>query len=709
MENIDASGSHGLEKCLNQVNTTSSAIAGGKDQAVLRSELETSTATVSVVNSLPDDNIEIEKLWHYRDHNGKIQGPFSMMHLRMWSTTGQFPPEMRIWTNHENFDSLLFTDALNGKFHGASELPHNLSSGSRGINAINTSNGDTKQADATRCNKTNVLVENNSGNPITDESSWPKCWDLFKDKSSNTHDVPGYSSIPPSGLVQMPKATDIVRECDETNHVPKNTEKSSSGPIQNDATGGYELQKKSIQQSTEEKLGPLPIGLSLNDIEPESISESVSKSPLKSVKPEADLDVSNLPGPKQWGVPTADKQQSESSSVPMQNLGFLELLSPKPRSDNEDQENGGADVTKQSSGAVNFPVPNVDPSWSSALNMVVGGVRLPDVANEWCGYSTGLIQKPPEINVTASESNHFTHVSPPHPAPNMTSWLAMINEPIEFDALGEESVSDLLAEVDAMESQGTMPSPTSAMKFAKELIQDCKDDCFSSIEDFSPGKNDALSSTGEIQFSHQSSIPFKPVGPSLIDALDSFSKSGVHSSGSSAGETNMPPVYTGEASSEFHRPAPNMTHDMVGPGIGSETPDPSWGNVQGNINLVTVQGNVNLVLGGHAQGMTDLGWGTNQGTTWGNPSINHSPRNGSLPWDGQRKYSGERERFSNGREWGYPGVDPGFGRGRLLWGRPPYGGGGSGGRPLPKGQRVCKFYESGRCKKGAFCDYLHPS
>ncbi|KAL0378360.1 UNVERIFIED_CONTAM: hypothetical protein Sradi_3141500 [Sesamum radiatum] len=63
--------------------------------------------------------------------------------------------------------------------------------------------------------------------------------------------------------------------------------------------------------------------------------------------------------------------------------------------------------------------------------------------------------------------------------------------------------------------------------------------------------------------------------------------------------------------------------------IGPDITDPGWGNVHGNINLVTVQGNVNLVLGGPAQGIANLGWGSNPGTAWINPNINCS----AIKWE----------------------------------------------------------------------------
>ncbi|KAL8034072.1 hypothetical protein ABFX02_12G003200 [Erythranthe guttata] len=571
-EKIDACVSDNSEKLIDQVNVTNSTIGGRNESNDQRSEMETSSATVSVRNFLPVNIIETEKLWHHRDHNGKIQGPFSMMHLRDSSKIGLFPHNMRIWTNHEQYDSLLLTDALSGRFHGASEWRHDRN------------DGDSKQKETASCNNATVLPDNNSGSVRANESpSWPQCWDLLKD--------------------------------DEVSNGPQNTEKNPNVPNQIETTSGG---NKSLQEK--ENPRPLPIDLSLNDI---------------------DIDSGCVSAPV-------------STNFPLQNSGILELLSPKE--DHKASE-------KPPPGLPNFPVPNAGPSW------------IPEVANEWCGYAS-TPAKP-----CAADTWDSDLASAPSQRPHeVTNWLAMMNEPIEFDALGEESVSDLLAEVDAMESQGVFPSPTSAMKFAKEML-DCRDDCFSSIEEFS--------STNDV---------CKPViaSSSVIEGLDSFNNSS--SVGSAVENNNSSSVYTGGTGSDFHQ----------------ETADPGWGAVQGNINLVTVQGNVNLVLGGpSAQGMANMGWANPYQTAgWGNPNLNQSPVNGNLPWEGPRKYGGER--FPSPREWGgcyQGGGEPGFGRGRLPWGRPPFSGGGGGGysRPPPKGQRICKFYESGRCKKGAFCDYLHPS
>ncbi|XP_039039990.1 zinc finger CCCH domain-containing protein 19-like isoform X2 [Hibiscus syriacus] len=69
-----------------------------------------STGVTSQIN-------ESEKMWHYQDPSGKIQGPFSIVQLRKWSNTGYFPADLKIWrTNETQDDSILLNDALAGKF-----------------------------------------------------------------------------------------------------------------------------------------------------------------------------------------------------------------------------------------------------------------------------------------------------------------------------------------------------------------------------------------------------------------------------------------------------------------------------------------------------------------------------------------------------------------------------------------------------------------
>ncbi|KAL5200920.1 hypothetical protein ABZP36_035274 [Zizania latifolia] len=60
---------------------------------------------------------ESEKIWQYIDPSGKIQGPFSILQLRKWNSSGYFPPSLKIWKSSEKQDdSISLTDALLGKF-----------------------------------------------------------------------------------------------------------------------------------------------------------------------------------------------------------------------------------------------------------------------------------------------------------------------------------------------------------------------------------------------------------------------------------------------------------------------------------------------------------------------------------------------------------------------------------------------------------------
>ena len=103
-----------------------------------------------------------------------------------------------------------------------------------------------------------------------------------------------------------------------------------------------------------------------------------------------------------------------------------------------------------------------------------------------------------------------------HPTCNTSMWQAIFGEPTDFSSLVDESVSDLLAEVEAMESLGAggLDSPTSIMKCDDELTDGSKNDCLSFALGLGPmldaGKGDALSSTGDIHLPSQSTAAEEP-------------------------------------------------------------------------------------------------------------------------------------------------------------------------------------------------------
>ncbi|KAF4369619.1 hypothetical protein G4B88_021424 [Cannabis sativa] len=136
-------------------------------------------------------------------------------------------------------------------------------------------------------------------------------------------------------------------------------------------------------------------------------------------------------------------------------------------------------------------------------------------------------------------------------------------------------------------------------------------------------------------------------------------------------------------------------HNQVRPQVSGWVP-----SGQGPATPITANTNQGWVGHGQVQG---------QGNT--NPGWGGVPGGNSSNWGSERNHN--TDRFANQRDMGSQGVDSGYGGGK-PWNRQSSFGGGSGGggggstsRTPFKGQRVCKFHESGHCKKGASCDYLH--
>ncbi|XP_027361646.1 zinc finger CCCH domain-containing protein 44 isoform X2 [Abrus precatorius] len=288
------------------------------------------------------------------------------------------------------------------------------------------------------------------------------------------------------------------------------------------------------------------------------------------------------------------------------------------------------------------------------------------------------------------------HNPPSPPACNTTTWQAIIGEPNDFD----ESVSDLLAEVEAMESLGGLESPTSIMKCGEELTEGSKNDCLNFAE-LSPmldaGKGDALSSTADLNLPSQSSAAEEPLQQADVHHHQRIS--GEHSSRSSKVEVGTKNVSVSGNQWESRSENSPIVPSSATLGLATDT---TWR---------LGSENTHLGWGGIDQGNANMGWGVCQTAVQENRSSNSYNSVVTQAFgDSQTRYGSDR--FSVPRDRGLQGHgrESGFGRGRIAYNRQSLFGVGNGGsyRPLPKGQRVCKFYESGYCKKGASCDYLHP-
>ncbi|CAI9764366.1 unnamed protein product [Fraxinus pennsylvanica] len=102
----------------------------GRDTNVQESKSVASlvTSTVSLSDGVAETAvkvIETEKVWHYKDPSGKVQGPFSMVQLHKWNSTGYFPEDLRIWRTTLEQDPIRLIDALAGKYQRESRAVDN--------------------------------------------------------------------------------------------------------------------------------------------------------------------------------------------------------------------------------------------------------------------------------------------------------------------------------------------------------------------------------------------------------------------------------------------------------------------------------------------------------------------------------------------------------------------------------------------------------
>ncbi|KAK3224259.1 hypothetical protein Dsin_011284 [Dipteronia sinensis] len=708
-------------------------------------------------------NFEAEKMWHYQDPTGKIQGPFAMVQLRKWSEL-HFPPDLRVWMiDQQQGDSILLTDALNGQFpkgpllHNSCLLPQDVrsisddrckTSDGECSESINTTHEDNKRVDDTT-HEDNKKVYGSLNSMQIDDSAKSESNDeavkvnglvshssnLTKPAAVNSNEgqieniLPGGDSLkgnhswseqrPECNLFPSPAPSE--KQCETVSHQVKENR------------GGEMWKSDGLNEGSHKTTeGQINVGLG-SDKQVDSEGNSGQSSGQNWRPPPLDSSSNN------WDSNSSFVALAKSLGLSDENqdIDFSDLPSPTPPKPSHGDLKGQDAEVKQSVSS-DAPMQDSGPSWSTASSPAGAGPHLPDVAGEWGRYSPtpanpsveewdSDLLPPSSLRPTEMASDHaatptsgncqLTHTSPSHPASN-AAWRAIIvvTEPDEFTPLAaDESVSDLLAEVEAMESLNRLASsPTSALRCGVELAQGSENDCFSPVDGFSPtpdpGKSDAMSSSSDLQLHSQSTVTDEQLVVSQADVLKPLKSSVRHSSTSAeAGKDGRPSddsVNQCEAGSNHQRPLPPVTSlNMAAPNTTWRVESETTNNSRG-----VVQGSGNFGLGGLARGNAD--WGIGQWTGPEHTGMNSSSTSvgNPSPWGSQPRYGGDR--YSNQRVYDSHGREV-FSRDK---GRPALnrqtlhsvGNGGGSYRPMPKGQRICKFYENGFCKKGASCTYRHP-
>ncbi|KAH7517745.1 hypothetical protein FEM48_Zijuj09G0096900 [Ziziphus jujuba var. spinosa] len=548
---------------------------------------------------------EAEKIWHYKDPSGKVQGPFSITQLRKWSTTGYFPAELRIWkATEKQEDSILLTDALVGKFQkDPSSLDGGFSKAQIVHNSLPSPSSSAKPEGAVLQRGTEVQVGGESWRMQTETNS------STGKVAPTSVEVPRYS-VDGWGSTNLPSPT------------PSQTPMGSTKV-----------------QTFENKW-------SANTVQAASSLLGGSGGPQPSVVVPQET-VTPAPKPDKI-IPTGSMNAIQMPSLPTMSAPVL----------NDASINHGADLK------------NVVSNLQSLVQSVTG--YNPPVEKQ--GWGSGSVPKPEMItsgSIPGSESQPWVVAH----AQKVESSNPTIM-PAQPPAHGHWSDGPSVQAPSPMYNGGNFPSTG-----------------FSSVP------------------------PSDPWRPAV-----SSNQSNIH-----------PPAPSpwGMGTADNQTAVPNQN---TGWGPKAANPNMGWGGpVWGASGQGPAIGNANPGWVAHGQGLQASnpisGWGppgqgqppmnANQG--WGAPGQGPPPGNPNPGWGAptgnQGKWGSERnhnaDRYSNQRDRGSHGGDSGYGGGNKPWNRQSSfgngGGGGGGGssRPPFKGQRVCKYHESGHCKKGASCDYMH--
>ncbi|KAK7367329.1 hypothetical protein VNO80_09338 [Phaseolus coccineus] len=681
-----------------------------------------------------------DRSWYYQDPTGKVQGPFSMVQLYKWNVSGGFPPDLKIWRIGEKQDnSILLTDALSGKCSKNVSLPFNNQLLSLGV-SVTSDNKDNSQ-DAGKNVVKNVI---SADGQIIEQSKEQKVDNTSTLSDGKDEPVRSNGWLEPLHLYPSPLSTTIPEKLNENasdklrkghgivRNSQDNGNNGSNRTLDGQSNSGQSYQKPSdSEENSAQSSGQTWRHPNVNSSSDCLVTTSAHVSGTKTSPHKLGFDLHNPPSPPACNTSSGPTWRhpnvNSSSNCLVTTSAHVSGTKTSPHKLGFDLHNPPSPPACNTSSGQTWSHPNINSSSDCLVNTpahVSGTKTSPhklgfDLHNPpsppACNTSSGQTWRHLDINSSSNclvtPSTHVSgtktsphklgfdlHNPPSPPTCNTSTWQAIIGEPNDFD----ESVSDLLAEVEAMESFGGLESPTSIMKCGDDLTEGSKNDCLSFVADLGPmldaGKGDALSSTGDLNLPSQPTVTEEPLRQADVHHHHQRISAELSSRSS---KVEVGTKNTSTSGNQWDSGSENSTV-VPSPATLGLAVDTTW-----RLGLESTP----LGWSGIDQANANVGWGVGQTAVQETRSSNSyssvvTPGFGdSQPRYGSDRFSVPRDRGSQGHA-----RESGFGRSRIGFNRQPSYGVGNGGsyRPVPKGQRVCKFYESGYCKKGASCDYWHP-
>ncbi|KAK9065019.1 hypothetical protein SSX86_016402 [Deinandra increscens subsp. villosa] len=681
-----------LENSQHEADCNGSTITKLDHHATLSSSLSNSApqATVSVKDtSFPNDTV-----WHYLDPNGKVQGPFSLVQLQRWSTTGYFPAEMRIWANHED-ESLLLTDVLEQQFpnHEKITVANKVGNQPDGANV----GGEVLLSTAAVTPYVSNLVNHEK---LSESQSFGQNWSATNNSSSNlNYNPPSVESTVQLDTSAMP-TPDIEKYEADIKHA-STTVVDLPGPTQKmvgehdkiqSALGSKVLVQDPLSWSSASSLvvGGAKLPVSANGlVEPDKRREWDSGIVLEVAADHV-------------ATPTSNIHQNVNPSQPTCNdftwQGMGEMIEFSTLAE-ESVSDLLAEVDAMES---QYGLPSPTSRRNSFVDDLFNGSfdefsPTPDQGTRSDGFSSsGDIQLHCQSTTTPDE--HLGGSSQSNNINGLFDFMKTSNGLQQHSSIGPEIKCQTMG-ISTTTTSGSIGFKWPEIERPPQGMIDINRSAKAEGDE-----GETETKTGDVQHkmklengNHNNLHQSIAGGGGIVHNLESAGKmkSGEHSKEMQAPKpigigaklvTRVAQIkgLDGTANQQQPLSPPPLPPPLT---LGLDPYDPC------NLGSETIQCNIKF-------------------SSTGRPGeeVTNTGRSGNIGWDpNQRKYGGERynSSYSQVEESGHSRNSRSSWNKNLSFGSDSGGGGNS--RPPAKPQRVCRFYETGRCKKGASCKYLHPS